>query len=185
MRDKFKNGILYFSIISSILIVVLILINLFKYNSILEFPSLEEFNKKIVIYKEQVNTLKDGKCKDHINNFIDKVKSNNYEGKKDIRELYNSDDSILIYYVSVRDACEFTNERLNDEYIPTMYMSAVIPYEYIYRDYIFGYEITLHDTTEEALKVNLFNTTENIKRNNELEIIEKYIELAKEVQNEK
>ena len=185
MRDKFKNGILYFSIISSILIVVLILINLFKYNPILEFPPLEEFNKKLVAYKEEANKLNDGECKDFIIGFIDKIKNTNYEGKKDIRELYNSDDSILIYYVSAKNACGFTNERLNDEYIPTMYMSAIIPYEYIYRDYIFGYEITLHDTTEEALRVNLFNTTENIKRNNELEIIEKYIELAREVQNEK
>ena len=183
MKNKIKDGIMYFTVISSVILIILILINLFNYNTMIEFPSLEDFNKKIELYKEDANKLKDGECKDFIISFIDKIKDSNYEGKVNIKKLY-TDNAILTNYTKAKDACGFTDEILNENYVSTMYMSAIIPYEYIYKEHMFAYEITLRDNLEEAFEVSLFNATENIKRNNELSIIEKYIELASEVQNE-
>ncbi len=183
MKNKIKEGIFYFFIISGIFLVVLILCNLLRYNPVVEFPSLDGFNKKIELYKEAANKLKDGECKDFIISFIDKVKDSNYEGKVNIKKLY-TDNTILTNYTKAKYACGFTDEILNENYVSTMYMSAIIPYEYIYKEHMFAYEITLRDSLEEAFEVSLFNATENIKRNNELSIIEKYIELASEVQNE-
>lgn len=184
MKNRVKNGILYFFIISTILLIVLILINLFNYNTIVDFPSLDSFNKEIEKYSSEVSNLKDGTCKDFINTFIDKVKSINYEGKKDLKDIYNGDNSILMFYTLAKESCNFSDEKLKEEYIPTMYMSAILPLEYIYNEYIFGYELKIVDGVEKELKINLFNSMIMTKRNTELNIIEKYIELAKEVRNE-
>lgn len=185
MKEKIKNSILYFGVISCIILIIMISINLITKNTMVELPSLKEFNEKLDLYKEEAKEIKDETCSNFIVEFIEKIRSTNYEGKVNFKDIYNSDSSILTYYTIAKSRCNFTDEMLDDNYIGNMYLSSIVPYEYINSEYTFMYEIKLIDSVSKELKPSLFYVSTNIKRNNELSIISKYIELAKEVYNEK
>ena len=185
MKEKIRNSILYFSVVSCAILVIMMSINLITKNTMVELPTLKEFNEKLDIYKEETKEIKDDTCSDFINEFIDKIRSINYEGKVNFKDIYNINNSILSYYTIAKTKCNFTDEMLDDNYVSTMYLSSILPYEYINNEYSFMYEIKLTDSMSKEFKPDLFYTATTIKRNNELSIISKYIELAKEVYNEK
>ena len=104
-------------------------------NLVTQIVALREISddKRETYKSAHIQRLKDGECKDFIISFIDKVKDSNYEGKVNIKKLY-TDNTILTNYTKAKYACGFTDEILNENYVSTMYMSAIIPYEYIYKE---------------------------------------------------
>lgn len=185
MKNKIKNYIYIFSIFYMIIISFLIVINLFSINTKIHLSSLEEFNKTLNKYEKEVSSLSSSSCKDFINDLIKYVRSNNYEGEVDIIDLYNKGNNILQYYTKGKNACNLSDEVLKDNYLVIDYLSSIIPYESIYNSNMFNYEISLKELFTKESKPDYLNLYTEVKRNNELSIISKYIKLAKEVPNEK
>ena len=181
MKNKVKSIVLSLSFFYMITIIILMMITYCNMKENIELSSNDGYKNELNEYREMVNILKNSRCKNYMNTLMDKVEKDISTNKISLREYYesiNSDDNLLSYYVKAKDDCiSITNEKMQEMNMPIKFLTSSIFGDEMFRDYIYQYELSILDKkTRDINAANLIPVENNIKVNNELNIIKELIE---------
>lgn len=184
MKEKIKN-ILFGSFISYfIVIIVLMLFNYFTSVSSISLSDSEDNLKEIKEYKEEVNKLDNNDCVSVINEMIGFYEETSYDGLVNLKEMFETavdGKSYLSFYTDIRDNCNLMSEEMNEMGYQTRIVSVAVNVDQLIQNYYFQYELSLKDiVSRQLMEFNLDNLEYQIRKKNELELIDSLIKLEKE-----
>ena len=179
MKDEIKKLLLIFSIIYSIIIIVLIS---YSYNTsinTMEFNDDEENIETLNYYKNELNNIEESACKNEINKLINYYEKTSYNGNVNLKDKYMNEIGIIDYGASIIDSCHLSNSDRNK--LGLKLISAAIQFDEVLELLRFQYEIRIPDLNNRStLEIDLNTIRYNINRKNQLEIIEILIDNLKE-----
>lgn len=182
MKNKFKDFLLYAGIFYVIIVVVMMVLSYCSAVSSIELSINSEHQKKMSEYKEKVNNLEESSCKKIMIDLIEKVDSDINREIINLKEYYkeiNSDNSLLYYYPKVVEKCEsITTEKMIEANMPVKFLTPSILGDEIVDKYIYQYELSTKDLkNREIRETNLIPVENNVRIFNEIDIIEKLLDI--------
>lgn len=181
MKESIKKMLFGISMFYSLLIIILMIITTNNMVTTIELHDPEENKEKLKEYKEQLGILKQDSCTDVINEIIHHYEETSYDGKVSLKEMYeyDFDNSLLSYYIKVKDNCNITDEVAMQYNFPNKFVTGSIQRDEIYLPYYFQYELGFNDyITRLIVEPQLYNTEYQINRVAELEIIFALIDIS-------
>ena len=181
MKGKIKNILFVISIFYSLVIVILMVITSNNLTSTVELHDSKENTSKLKEHKEQLSTLKQNSCTEVINKIIRHYEETSYNGEVSLREMfeYDFDNSLLSYYIEVKDNCNLDNNQEKKYNLPTKFITSSIQRDELYEKYYFQYELKLSDYSNRLIIEPLISNVEyQINRTIQLEIISNLIEIS-------
>ena len=184
MKDNIKNTIFGISIVYSIVIIVLILINFLNSSVTIDLEDTYDNLKRLAELKTEVSNLKDSECKTAIKDFIEYYEKTSYDNNVNIKDMFHlaNQESPISHYVKFSSSCDLKTHESNHS-IADKTVEMALQQERIFIKNYFMYEIQIKDIFNRLFIEPSFYTQEYvISKRNQLEIIETLIELAKEVE---
>jgi len=181
MKENFKKIIFGISIFYSFVIIILMIITINNMVTTIELHDTEENKVKLNEYKDKLSTLKQDSCTGVINEIINHYEETSYDGEVNLKEMYeyDFDNSLLSYYIKVKDNCNITDEIAKQYNLPNKFVTGSIQRDEIYLPYYFQYELGFDDyITRLIVEPQLYNTEYQINRVAELEIIFALIDIS-------
>lgn len=178
MNKKIKNILFTISTCYSLLILVLIIVKMNNFVTMIELTDSEENKNKLNEYKEEFNLLDKNDCTNLIGKVIEHYDETSYEGKIKIKDIYDYDgeNSLLSYYLKIKDVCKFKDEILEEHGLPTKFITSSIQRDELYQRYMFQYELGFVDFYMRDIgQAALTGVEYNISKKIELEIIDSLI----------
>jgi hypothetical protein len=184
MKEKIKN-ILFGSFISYVIVIVaLMLFSYFTSVSSISLSDSEENLEKIKQYKEEVNKLDNNNCVTVIDEMIEYYEDTSYDGLVNLKEMFEiavDGKSYLSFYADIRDNCDLTNDVMNEMGYPTKIVPVAVNIDQLIQNYYYQYELSLKDmVSRQIMGFDLNNLEYQIRKKNELELIDSLIKLEKE-----
>lgn len=180
MKDQIKKILFTISIFYSLVILVLMIVKMNSFITTVELTDSEENKNKLNEYKEKLNLLDKNDCTNLIEKVIDHYEETSYEGKIKIKDMYDYDgkNSLLSYYIKIKDICKFKDERLEEYELPTKFIISSIQRDELYQRYMFQYELGFIDFYMRDIGQAALTSVEyNISKKIELEIIDSLINI--------
>lgn len=181
MKENIKKVLFGISIFYSLVIIILMVVKISTLVDAIELIDSEENQTKLSEYKDKVTTLKQNSCTKVINEIIKHYEETSYNGKVNLREIYeyDFDNSLLSYYVKVKDNCKITAEDEKKYNIPFKFITSSIQRDELYTPYYFQYELGINDRiTRLIIEPQIHSIEYQINRVAELEIISALIEIS-------
>lgn len=183
MKEKIKKTILYLSIIYSIIVIGMMFINRFSLTSSIELSLNEKDNYIIDKYALEIKLMEQTECTDTIKEMINFYKKTTYNGKVNLKEMYNYniENSYLSLYSKASKNCNLTEEEKEKNNLSAEVLTVVMQEEKIIQQYIYQYELSIKDIYIRNInEPYLENTIYNIRKKMEKEVIKNLIEITKE-----
>ena len=189
MIEKIKNLLINISIIYIIVIVIMALNSYANFTEEVEISSSEEVEESIKDVKKKIETVKSNSCRNYLNDFINYIIDNNYDGVINLKDLYqklDNDKYIYDYYQDGQKACNnFTYENAKKHELDILFISAGIQNDLLFKDYLYQYEISFKDyLVRDITRVELNNINNQIKVRFMLKAINNIILMEEEGYNE-
>lgn len=185
VKKNIRTGLLFVSIFYIVSVVGLMIINFCLSKSNVELHDSDDNVKKIKELRQEALSLEVNSCTIVINDIITYYEKTSYDGKVNLKEMYdmlNSENiSFLEYYLQIKEHCGLTDgEREKYDY-PHLFMTAVIQNEAMLQRYLYQYELGFKDLYFRMIaEPNLNNTEYLIRKRAELKAISNVIEMVKE-----
>ena len=181
MKEKLKNILFIVSSFYSMVVVIFMLIVSSNLSDTIELQDLEENKSKLNEYKQQLANLEQNSCTEVINKIIEQYEKTSYDGEVSLREMfeYDFDNSLLSYYIGVKDNCNLDSNQQEKYNLPIKFITASIQRDELYEKYYFQYELKLSDYSNRLIIEPLISNVEyQINRGMQLEIISNLIEIS-------
>ena len=185
MKKNIRTGLLFVSIFYIVSVVGLMIMNFCLSTSNVELHDSDDNVKKIKELRQEALALEVNSCTIVINDMITYYEKTSYDGKVNLKEMYdmlNSENiSFLEYYLQIKEHCGLTDvEREKYDY-PHLFMTAVIQNEAMLQRYLYQYELGFKDLYFRMIaEPNLNNTEYLIRKRAELKAISNVIGMVKE-----
>lgn len=183
MKKRMRDILFIISIVYSLAIIIFMTLTLINAKSSVELYDSEENIKKIAEYKKEVNLLPQNSCTYIIKDIIEYYEITSYNGEVNLKEMYDFSEknSLLSFYVHVKDNCSLTDKLSNEYNLPTKFLTASIQQDELFHRYYFQYELSIKDVfTRSVMEASMTNVEYKIRKNIELDIISNLIALQKE-----
>ena len=183
MKENLKKILFIISIFYSLVIIVLMLVTTSNLTYEIELYDNEENLKELESYKKELLSLNSNDCTKVIENIITYYENTSYNGKVNLKEMYNSnlEESFLSFYNEAKNNCNITDEDTNKYRLPNKFITASIQRDELYRPYMFQYELNIKDFyMRDIIEPDLPSMEYKINRESILEIISSLIEHVKE-----
>ena len=181
MKNKIKDVLLCIGVFYLTVIVVLMIITYCKSKTSIEFAVNSEYQEKINSYKETVNSLSDSSCKEYMQTLISQVEKDVNTKELNFKKHYENlnDNSLLSMYGKASENCHSLNtEIMIETKMPILFLTPSVIKDEIVGKYIYQYELSFSDIkTRNINEIYLLPVENNIQLNNELQIIEKLLEI--------
>lgn len=182
MKEKIKNQVFAISIFYSVIVIFLMISSLTSATTSVELYDSEENKTKLNEYKKEIATLNQNECTSTINKIVRYYENTSYNGKVDLKDIYNIEEGFLSYFGEMKDNCNLTDEQLKKYNLPNKFISSTIHQEEMFTKYYFQYELNFSDILNRTIiEPSLYNTEYEISKNTQLEIISILIDISKEV----
>lgn len=185
MKKNIRTGLLFVSIFYIVSVVGLMIINFCLSKSNVELHDSDDNVKKIKELRQEALSLEVNSCTIVINDMITYYEKTSYDGKVNLKEMYdmlNSENiSFLEYYLQIKEHCGLTDAEREKYDYPHLFMTAVIQNEAMLQRYLYQYELGFKDLYFRMIaEPNLNNTEYLIRKRAELKAISNVIEMVKE-----
>jgi hypothetical protein len=180
MKEQVKRIIVTISMFYSLLILTLIIVKMNSFVTIVELTDSEENKNKLNEYIEKLNLLEKNDCTNLIDEVIKHYEDTSYDGKVKIKDMYayDGENSLLSYYLKIKDACNFKEEILEEYGLPTKFITSSIQRDELYQRYMFQYELGFIDFYMRDIgQAALTGVEYSISKKIELEIIDSLINI--------
>jgi len=182
MKEKIKNQVFAISIFYSVVILVLMISNITSAVTSIELYDSEENRNKLNEYKKEIATLNQNECTTTINKIVKYYENTSYNGKIELKDIYNIEEGFLSYFGEMKDNCNLTDEQLKKYNLSNKFISSTIHQEEIFTKYYFQYELNFSDNLNRTIiEPTLYNIEYEISKNTQLEIISILLDISKEV----
>lgn len=182
MKEKIKKQVFAISIFYSVVILFLMILNITSAVTSIELYDSEENRSKLNEYKKEIATLNQNECTTTINKIIKYYENTSYEGKVELKDIYNIEEGFLSYFGEMKDNCNLTDEQLKKYNLSNKFISSTIHQEEIFTKYYFQYELNFSDNLNRTIiEPTLYNIEYEISKNTQLEIISILLDISKEV----
>lgn len=182
MKEKIKNQVFAISIFYSVVILVLMISNITSAVTSIELYDSEENRNKLNEYKKEIATLNQNECTTTINKIVKYYENTSYNGKIELKDIYNIEEGFLSYFGEMKDNCNITDEQLKKYNLSNKFISSTIHQEEIFTKYYFQYELNFSDNLNRTIiEPTLYNIEYEISKNTQLEIISILLDISKEV----
>lgn len=185
VKKNIRTGLLFVSIFYIVSVVGLMIINFCLSKSNVELHDSDDNVKKIKELRQEALALEVNSCTIVINDMITYYEKTSYDGKVNLKEMYdmlNSENiSFLEYYLQIKEHCGLTDAEREKYDYPHLFMTAVIQNEAMLQRYLYQYELGFKDLYFRMIaEPNLNNTEYLIRKRAELKAISNVIEMVKE-----
>lgn len=185
VKKNIRTGLLFVSIFYIVSVVGLMIINFCLSKSNVELHDSDDNVKKIKELRQEALSLEVNSCTIVINDMITYYEKTSYDGKVNLKEMYdmlNSENiSFLEYYLQIKEHCGLTDAEREKYDYPHLFMTAVIQNEAMLQRYLYQYELGFKDLYFRMIaEPNLNNTEYLIRKRAELKAISNVIEMVKE-----
>ena len=185
VKKNIRTGLLFVSIFYIVSVVGLMIINFCLSKSNVELHDSDDNVKKIKELRQEALSLEVNSCTIVINDMITYYEKTSYDGKVNLKEMYdmlNSENiSFLDYYLQIKEHCGLTDAEREKYDYPHLFMTAVIQNEAMLQRYLYQYELGFKDLYFRMIaEPNLNNTEYLIRKRAELKAISNVIEMVKE-----
>ena len=185
VKKNIRTGLLFVSIFYIVSVVGLMIVNFCLSTSNVELHDSDDNVKKIKELRQEALSLEVNSCTIVINDMITYYEKTSYDGKVNLKEMYdmlNSENiSFLEYYLQIKEHCGLTDDEREKYDYPHLFMTAVIQNEAMLQRYLYQYELGFKDLYFRMIaEPNLNNTEYLIRKRAELKAISNVIEMVKE-----
>lgn len=181
MKENIKNILFTISIFYSLVIIILMCVTTSNLVINVELHDSEENRIKLTEYKVELRSLPKNSCTDVIEEIIRHYEDTLYDGKVNLRKMYEYDttNSILSYYNKAKDKCNISEEDEKKYNLSTKFITSSIQKDEMYQRYYFQYELRIIDYFNRLIIEPATTGIEyHINRTEELEIIKALIEIS-------
>lgn len=187
MKGKIKNVLFSVSMFYSVLIVGLMIFTFITMTDSVELYDNGVNKVKLNNYKEIVSNMEDNECTLVIKDIIKYYEDTSYNGKVNLREMYDYDgeNGLLFYSIKSKEGCNISETDEKEYDLSTKFLSSIMYREGIYQRYGFQYELKFTDMyLRDIAEASIYSTEYHISRKTILDIISSLIEISnKEVTN--
>ena len=188
MKENIKKYLLISSVFYSIMIIILMIIKIVTLVETVGLVDTDENKSKLEEYETILATLDKNKCTETIDKIVKYYEKTSYDGEVSLKEIYNynSFESILTYYMEVKENCNLSDEVMKENKLPERVLTGAIAKEELYQRYLFQYELGFTDFYMRNIgEAALTSVQYKITKEAELEVISSLIEIiSKEASNE-
>lgn len=180
-KEEIKRRCYYGMIFFSIVIVFMSYLTLTNIKSEVYIERNVATEARLDNLKKEVELLREGSCKDFLNEYITYIDKGYFEGVVKLKDIYNyywNTPSVNYYEMGINN-CAIDRETLQNTQIPTKYVTNMVYPDYLLDEYIYQYEFRIKDPVRLIMEPNTFNLTLNNMRNNQINILEDYINIYK------
>lgn len=181
MKEKLKTSIFAVSIVYIIIISITMLLTVLNQTKTVTYQPITGYDKKLSTVKEEVNKLEEDACIKSIKSLIEFTEATYYTEEIKIKDLYDSMDSDGWWFgrnVNAFDNCDLTEEEKSE--ITSLIMASGIQFDELIQRHAYDYELKIFDSTRETFEPNMETIENNIRKNLEIKVIEKFIEVYNE-----
>lgn len=185
-KEEIKRRCYFGMIFFSIVIVFMSYLTISNIKSEIYIDRNETTESRLDNIKNEVALLRDGSCKDFLNEYITYIDKGYFEGVVKLKDIYNyywNTPSVNYYEMGINN-CAIDRDKLQTTQIPTKYITNMIAPDSLMDEYIFQYEFRLKDPVRIIMEPNTFNITLVNIRNNQINILEDYVNIYKEKVNQ-
>lgn len=182
MKENFKTGILFIGIFYMLVISFLMISAVDNGIATIEYDDISVYTEKLENMKKGVEELEDNDCTSDIKSLIEFSEKTNFVNETKIKDIYSTvtgKDGWLVKYGRAIESCELTEEQKDD--ISPFALASGIQFDELFHKHAYDYELRLPDSVRTLLEPSMENIENVIRKNLEMEVVEKLIE----VQNEK
>lgn len=185
VKKNIRTGLLFVSIFYIVSVVGLMIVNFCLSTSNVELHDSDDNVKKIKELRQEALALEVNSCTIVINDMITYYEKTSYDGKVNLKEMYDmfysENISFLEYYLQIKEHCGLTDDEREKYDYPHLFMTAVIQNEAMLQRYLYQYELGFKDLYFRMIaEPNLNNTEYLIRKRAELKAISNVIEMVKE-----
>ena len=181
MKEKVKSLLFSASIFYSVLIVGLMIFTFSIMTDSVELHYSDDNKSRLSEYKEIVSKLEDSECKNVINDIIKYYEDTSYNGKVNLKEMYDYDgeNGLLFYSIKSKEGCNISETDEKEYDLSTKFLSSIMYREGIYQRYGFQYELKFTDMyLRRIAEASIYSTEYHISRKTILDIISSLIEIS-------
>lgn len=185
VKKNIRTGLLFVSIFYIVSVVCLMIMNFCLSTSNVELHDSDDNVKKIKELRQEALSLEVNSCTIVINDMITYYEKTSYDGKVNLKEMYDmfysENISFLEYYLQIKEHCGLTDAEREKYDYPHLFMTAVIQNEAMLQRYLYQYELGFKDLYFRMIaEPNLNNTGYLIRKSAELKAISNVIGMVKE-----
>ena len=180
-----KEYILYFSLSFILIVSFLSLKTLVNANKTFDFGNNTIINEDLENIKNELLSIEDSNCKKFINEYIEIIENNKIDGVYPLSHLYfyNSNYNILSLFEDGNNKCNI--EESDKKKIAINYLSIMTNRSAVTLPYLYQYEIGFKTRYNNEIMKNTTSLSYLSLKNNEIDLLKKYMEfLRKEDNNE-
>lgn len=177
---KNKKYIFIIACVYMIIVTLSALINLNNSVSYVYLKDSKENKASLEKLKNQTKKVNNEKCRNAINQLINKYEDTSYNDKVNLKELYNENPTYLLLYMTIKKDCKITKKEEKDYNLPSLLLNAQIDDEKLFQNYMFQYELNFKDTySREMLEIDLIQIQYKLQRETLLHSISHLLEIEK------
>ena len=182
-HKNIKDILFIISIVYSIIIIILSICSYFTSTNIVDLEDQDKNIKLVNEYRNSLNNINEGECKNTVKDLIDYYENTSYNGQVNLQENVLNNQGLLNYAKEIFDNCNLNDEI--KEKVGLKILTASIQFDEVILPLYFQYEIRIPDLQNRLLlEPNLLNIKYKINRKTQLEIIKILIDIMEGEKNE-
>lgn len=172
-----KEYLYYFSLFFVIGFAILMIITYNNAKSIINLTYPDVLKSELNNYKIKLNNYNDSKCKKFIGEYIEEVESDILDSEYELGSAYSLATSVNImkFYNEGNENCNISDE--DKVRLVTNYLSILVLMNELFLPYTNQYEIKISDLKNNVDQLNLTSMTYNSLKNNEIDVLRKYMDI--------
>ena len=186
MKEKIKLMVLGAFVFYVLGVIGLIVYNGLSYNDSFYISDNDEFNKRLISYKQKLSSMKKNACTASINNLISYYEKTNFTGEVKysdyFKQGFNDDEKIKFltsFYADTKNACKLSDEVIEKYNFKSLFLGGSIQFDEIMQNNFYGYELNLKDKFfRDIAEPNMIYYEYNLNRSSILAIISNLIEIS-------
>lgn len=181
MKEKLKISIFAVTVVYIVVISVMMITAISNQTKTVKYEPILDYEKRLNIIKEEVNKLEENSCIKSIKSLIEFTEQTYYKEEVKIKDLYNNIDSDNWWFsrnIEALSSCELSDEIKKD--ITPLILASGIQFDELFQKHAYDYELKIFDSVRKSLEPNMQNIENNIRKNLEMEVIKKFIEVYNE-----
>lgn len=186
MKEKIKLMVLGAFVFYVLGVIGLIVYNGLSYNDSFYISDNDEFNKRLISYKQKLSSMKKNACTSSINNLISYYEKTNFTGEVKysdyFKQGFNDDEKIKFltsFYADTKNACKLSDDVIEKYNFKSLFLGGSVQFDEIMQNNYFGYEINLKDKFfRDIAEPNMIYYEYNLNRSSILAIISNLIEIS-------
>ena len=186
MKEKIKLMVLGAFVFYVLGVIGLIVYNGLSYNDSFYISDNDEFNKRLISYKQKLSSMKKNACTASINNLISYYEKTNFTGHVKysdyFKQGFNDDEKIKFlasFYADTKNACKLSDEVIEKYNFKSLFLGGSIQFDEIMQNNFYGYELNLKDKFfRDIAEPSLAYYEYELNRSSILAIISNLIEIS-------